>query len=277
MEAPRQLADYVVRLGGTARLADLHRAGFTRAAIDAAVRRGAVLRIRRGLVGVPGGDPDIRGALMANGLITCVSAAGELGLWTLKQPAELHLWMDHGRLPASVAAHRGSLAGRRLPGAYVAVLDAVLHALRCRPALEAMVIAESALRLGTVRRQELIEHLPGPRNGVYRKLVGRLRTDAESPLEIIARELFRQAGLRVETQVHIRGLGRVDLLVEGRVIVELDGMDFHWNRETFRKDRFRNNQGVLTGFPTLRYVYEDLVFRPDRVLAQVRSMVRRVP
>jgi very-short-patch-repair endonuclease len=277
MEAPRHLADYVVRLGGTARLADLHRAGFTRAAVDTAVGRGAVRRIRRGLVGVPNGDPDIRRALMANGLITCVSAAGELGLWTLKQPAELHLWMDHGRLPASVAAHRGSLAGQRLPGAYVAVLDAVLHALRCRPALEAMVIAESALRLGAVRRRELIEHLPGRRNGVYRTLVERLRTDAGSPLEIIARELFRQAGLRVETQVHIRGLGRVDLLVEGRVIVELDGMDFHWNRETFRKDRFRNNQGVLAGLPTLRYVYEDLVFRPEMVLAQVRSMVRRVP
>ncbi|MFD1213070.1 type IV toxin-antitoxin system AbiEi family antitoxin domain-containing protein [Arthrobacter sp. GCM10027362] len=270
------MAEQVGRLGGTARLADLHRAGFTRAAIDAAVRSGAIRRVRRGLVGVPGGNPDIRRALMANGLITCVSAARELGLWTLKQPADLHLWTDHGRVPASVATHRGSLAGRRLPGAYVGVADAVLHTLRCRPALEAMVVAESALRLGAVRRQELLEHLPGARNGVYRRLVGRLRTDAESPLEIIARELFRQAGLRVEAQVHIRGLGRVDLLVEGCVIVELDGMDFHWNRETFRKDRVRNNQGVLAGLPTLRYVYEDLVFRPDAVLAQVRSMVRRV-
>lgn len=79
----------------------------------------------------------------------------------------------------------------------------------------------------------------------------------------------------METQVQIRGVGRVDMVVEGRLIIELDGFDFHWDRATFLKDRRRNNAGMLSGLPTLRYVYEDLVFTPERVVAEVQTMLRR--
>ncbi|WP_336716003.1 endonuclease domain-containing protein [Arthrobacter sp. USHLN218] len=275
MEDHERLAADVVRLGGTARYADLMRAGHSRLRIQAAVRSGAVQLVRRGLAGVADGAPEIRTALKVNGLITCISAAKELRLWTIKDAECLHLWSDHGGLPKSVATHRSALVGDRLPGAYVPVVDAVLHALRCRPPLEALVLAESAVRRGAVSQAELVRHLPGPRNGARRAVVHRIGKDADSPLEVIARELFRAAGLRVETQVEIRGLGRVDLLIEGRLIVELDGMDFHWTRDAFRKDRRRNNEGVLSGLPTLRYVYEDVVFRPQAVLAQVVSVLRR--
>lgn len=275
MEDYARLAADVHALGGTARQADLMRFGYSRSRIEAAVRAGVVQRIRRGILGVPNGCPEIRTALTANGLITCISAAKELGLWSIKDPDQLHLWADHGVLPRSVATHRSALVRDRLPGAYVSVVDAVLHALRCRPPLESLVLAESAVRLGAVDCQELLLHLPGPRNGARRAVVHRIRTDAESPLEVIARELFRAAGLRVETQVEIRGLGRVDMVIEGCLIVELDGMEFHWTREAFRKDRRRNNHGVLCGLPTLRYVYEDVMFRPQSVLAQVISAVRR--
>ena len=275
MEDHQRLAADVVRLGGTARYGDLMRAGHSRSRIQAAVRAGAVQLVRRGLAGVPDGEPEIRTALKVNGLITCISAAKELRLWTIKDPECLHLWSDHGGLPKSVATHRSALVGDRLPGGYVPVIDAVLHTLRCRPPLEALVLAESAVRRGAVGQAELVRHLPGPRNGARRAVVQRIGKDADSPLEVIARELFRAAGLRVETQVEIRGLGRVDLLIEGRLIVELDGMDFHWTRDAFRKDRRRNNEGVLSGLPTLRYVYEDVVFRPQAVLAQVMSVLRR--
>jgi very-short-patch-repair endonuclease len=151
----------------------------------------------------------------------------------------------------------------------------VLHALRCRPPLEALVIAESAVRLGRVTVPDLLGNLKGPRNGPARGVVGRIGFDAGSPLEVIARELFRSAGLQVATQVRIEGVGRVDLLVEERLIVELDGFDFHWTRTEFRKDRRRNNAGVLSGLPTLRYIYEDLMFDADRVVAEVMRMARR--
>ena len=206
-------------------------------------------------------------------------------MWGLRDPEEPHLWAPHGRplsnfrqddTTAGTVRHRGSLTGRKRPGAYAPVLDVILHALRCRPPLEALVIAESAVVKRKLRREDLLSHLPGPRNGPFRALVRKIDPTAESPLETIARELFLGAGLRVEPQVHIEGVGRVDLLVEGGVIVELDGFDFHWTRSTFRKDRRRNNAGMLRGHLTLRYVYEDLVFEPDTVVAQVLSLARQV-
>jgi very-short-patch-repair endonuclease len=274
MQSPEMIAGLVAKRGGTALVKDLRTAGIGPDALKAAVSSGAVTSLRRGLVGTANADPNLRTAMTAGGLITCVSAARELGLWTVKDPTQLHLWTDHGKQPETVVKHRGSLVD---PGrwGYVGIVDCVLHAIRCRPRLEALVIAESAVRLGRISKAELLDRLPGTRNSLRRQLVQSIGLDADSPLEVIARDLFRAAGLHVETQVRIRGLGRVDMVAEGRLIIELDGFDFHWDRATFLKDRRRNNAGMLSGLPTLRYVYEDLVFTPERVVAEVLTMLRR--
>ena len=275
MQTLDPIAEHVTRYGGTLQIADLAKAGFGPDRIRAAIASGAIVVLRRGLVGTPNADPVLRAALMPGGLLTCVSAAKELGLWTLKDPGQVHVWTHNGRHAGPFVKHRGQLLAERGPGNYVAVLDCVLHAIRCRPRLEALVIAESAVRRKAVTRDQLLELLPGKRNGVRREVVCGIGDDADSPLEVIARDLFRTAGLHVETQVQIRGLGRVDMIVEGCLIVELDGFDFHWDRASFRKDRKRNNAGVLSGYPTLRYVFEDLVFTPEKVVAEVKAAVRR--
>jgi very-short-patch-repair endonuclease len=100
--------------------------------------------------------------------------------------------------------------------------------------------------------------------------------DTVEDCDVIARDLFRTAGLHVETQVQVPGVGRVDMIVERCLIVELDGFDFHWDRVSFRKDRKRNNAAVLSGYPSLRYLFEDLVFTPEKVVAEVKAAVRRV-
>jgi very-short-patch-repair endonuclease len=272
-------------LGGTARVSDLLAVGYTKPRLHRAIEEGRISRLKHGLLTLPDGNLLIRHAVSNGGLLSCASAVKELGLWGLKDPEGPHLWVPHGRpvdyfrhagSTAETVRHRGTLAGNKRPGAYAPVLDVVLHALRCRPPLEALVIAESAVVKRKLRLHDLLSHLPGPRNGPFRALLERVDSTAESPLETIARELFRKAGLRVESQVRIEGVGRVDLLIEGRVIVELDGFDFHWTRPMFRKDRHRNNAGMLRGHLTLRYVYEDLVFEPDTVVAQVLSLARQV-
>ncbi|MFF2246848.1 endonuclease domain-containing protein [Arthrobacter sp. NPDC058130] len=74
---------------------------------------------------------------------------------------------------------------------------------------------------------------------------------AESLLETLARTYFRHAGIRVETQVHIDGVGHVDLLLEGRLIVELDGRH-HGEWAQVKKDQRRNNRSVVRGYAVLR-------------------------
>ncbi|MET4093927.1 hypothetical protein [Arthrobacter sp. UYCu712] len=46
---------------------------------------------------------------------------------------------------------------------------------------------------------------------------------AGSAIEVVARLLFRKAGIYAETQAELPGIGIVDFLLEGFLIVELDG------------------------------------------------------
>jgi hypothetical protein len=101
--------------------------------------------------------------------------------------------------------------------------DVLIHALRCLPFRDSLVTVECAVGRGDMTLDFLRRRLPGTRNGRAREVLRWVDRGAESVLETLARTYFRQAGIRVETQVRIDGVGYVDLLLEGRLIVELDG------------------------------------------------------
>lgn len=84
----------------------------------------------------------------------------------------------------------------------------------------------------------LRQRLPRTRNGRARDVLTWVDRGAESLLETLARTDFRQAGIRVETQVYIEGVGYVDLLLERRLIVELDGRQ-QGERAQVKKDHRR--------------------------------------
>ncbi|MDZ4089891.1 MAG: DUF559 domain-containing protein [Arthrobacter sp.] len=58
------------------------------------------------------------------------------------------------------------------------------------------------------------------------------------------------------------GVGYVDLLLEGRLIVELDGRQ-HGEWPQIKKDQRRNNVSVARGYTVLRYYYDDVVHHPE--------------
>jgi very-short-patch-repair endonuclease len=91
-------------------------------------------------------------------------------------------------------------------------------------------------------------------------------------LESLARTYFRRAGIRVEAQVHIGGVGYVDLLLDGRLIVELDGRH-HGEWAQVKKDQRRNNRSVILGYVVLRYYYADVVHEPTRMVAEVLAVL----
>jgi very-short-patch-repair endonuclease len=51
----------------------------------------------------------------------------------------------------------------------------------------------------------------------------------------------------------------VDLVVEWRVVVELDGFAYHSGRREYREDRRRDRALVAQGYAVLRFTYEDVV------------------
>ncbi|MDQ0144829.1 MULTISPECIES: hypothetical protein [Pseudarthrobacter] len=148
-------------------------------------------------------------------------------------------------------------------------LDVVCQSLRCLPALQGLTIAESAVKKGHIQLAELRARFPAAREKALLNLVGRIRPQSGSIIETIARYLLEEAGLTVELQVHIPGMGHLDLLVDGLLGIEADGYAHHSSREAYREDRRRWNVTVIGGVPTLRVTFEMLVRDPAEFVRMV--------
>jgi very-short-patch-repair endonuclease len=141
------------------------------------------------------------------------------------------------------------------------------------PPVEAAVMVESAARQGVTTLGYLRERLPGKRNGAARRVLDLVDGTADSAIEVVARILFRSEGIHTETQVELPGIGIVDFLLEGFLIVEIDG-GTHLEPRQVKKDRVRNNASTLTGYAVLRYGYADVVYNPQKIVDEVWQVLR---
>jgi very-short-patch-repair endonuclease len=89
----------------------------------------------------------------------------------------------------------------------------------------------------------------------------------------VLRQLILDAGLRCEIQVSIDGVGRVDFLVDGRVVVEADSQGFRKEWEQHVRDRTRDLLLAERGYLTLRVLYQHIMFEPETVVAAIRRLV----
>ena len=131
------------------------------------------------------------------------------------------------------------------------------------------------MRLHGVPLELLKCQLTGDRSGPALKALHLLDLRAESIVEVDAQHLFRSHGIGYDAQVYLPGIGRVDFLIEGFLIVEVDGFAFHSSREALRRDLGRNNASTLGGYAVLRYMPEHIWFEPERVLAEIRAVLGR--
>ncbi|NUU30588.1 DUF559 domain-containing protein [Arthrobacter sp. C9C5] len=134
-------------------------------------------------------------------------------------------------------------------------------------------MVESALLQGRTTLEYLRGHLPGNRNGSARAALELVDGSAGSAIEVVARLLFRSEGIFTQTQVDLPGIGIVDFLLEGFLIVEIDGST-HLEARQVKKDRGRNNASTLAGYAVLRYGYQDVVFNPQKIVAEVWQVLR---
>ena len=63
--------------------------------------------------------------------------------------------------------------------------------------------------------------------------------------------------------------------VAERLVVEADGFAFHSDRAAYRKDRERMNALERLGWRVLRFTWEDVVRRPEYVVAAVGAVLAR--
>jgi very-short-patch-repair endonuclease len=223
---------------------------------------------------LPAADPEYVKAILNNGRITCASAALRYGLWLKDRPARLHLATRHCRGRGFI---RHGYTRFPLPETIpvASVEDTVIHALTCLPEVDAIAVAQSAMKTFGIPRSMLASELSADFYGNARKRLAKADGISESVPEISARLLFESAGLDFQRQARIEGVGRVDFLIGGRLIVEVNGYQFHSSREDWRKDMARLNAAQLLGYGTLSYAPEQVWNTPGQVLAEIHQMLQR--
>ncbi|WP_425840632.1 endonuclease domain-containing protein [Microbacterium sp. PA5] len=259
--------------------ADLITAGMTARGLTAAVRGGRLLRPRRDHYLPPDAHPHQVEAVRCGGRLDCVALLALLGVFVLETPQpHVQLERDATRLPAparGVIRHwRATVAHPH--AAVVPVPEALAQAVRCQGARAAVATLDSAWHLGLVDEagiREVFGLLPR-RYGVLRGVLDRR---SESGTESLVRLILRGFGCRIELQVRIDGVGRVDLLVDGWLILECDSVRHHSDWSAQVEDRRRDLAAAALGYTTVRLLADDVFRRPDWVREQLRRVVAQRP
>jgi very-short-patch-repair endonuclease len=249
-------------------------AGVSDGDLRGAVRRGRVLSLGDGTYALPGADAAAVTAARLRARLTCCSAAHVYGLQLLSAPVVPHVAVPRNRPTTSdhAVVHRTDIAGS---GPVVPLVAALLTVLRCLPSMEAAVVVDSALRQRAVRVAALRSRLRGPGSVEARRVLGLVDGRSGSVIETVLRLALRQAGLDVDCQVRISGVGSVDLVVGGWLVVEVDGFAYHSERAQYRVDRARANALAVRGYVLLRFTYEDVMFRLAETVATVVAVHSR--
>ena len=276
--------------------AELRARGKSAREIRRAAEAAVLHEVRRGHWATASADPEVVRAVRVGGIATATTASRALGIWTPPDPVagapSAFLRRPPDRLQVGVPNTTGRLRdpddatrplGHRVdvvthwtdPGSIDATsisrvappLLMLQHAFLSLPPERALAILDSAIRLRFLR--------PGDVPALKGMLPERLHAvadawdRADSGTETIARFFLRRLGLRVEVLVEIDGLGEVDLLIEGRLIVELDGKEFHTAAEQFENDRRRDMVAATLRYRSLRFSWYRVLFQWDQVEAAV--------
>ncbi len=75
------------------------------------------------------------------------------------------------------------------------------------------------------------------------------------------------------TNTGVHGYEADALFPDERVIVELDGAEFHLDRDAFESDRDRDAALLAAGYVTVRITWERLTERPAREAARLRKIL----
>jgi very-short-patch-repair endonuclease len=266
--------------------------GATRRQIEAAVRRGELVRPRRGWIAAADADPGLISAVRVGGALSCTSLLSRRGVWCADDdrlhvrvaPNTGHLGAPDARSEPLTPAHPVTVHRPASLPIVAAAADDPLCALAvatvCQQRLDAVVSLDSALHQGFVTLDAvrlILARLPQR----YHELIDWVDPQSASGLETKARLRLRRWNIRIRSQVKIDGVGHVDLLLGDLLVVEVDGYTWHSTRSAFAEDRRRDLELTRQGYRVVRLSYEQVMFgwpECERVLLQLvrrRAHLRR--
>jgi very-short-patch-repair endonuclease len=252
------------RLGNVAERRQLIAGGNSPKAIASAVRAGSIERVRRAWYATSAATLEQRVAVRIGGRLGGPSALPGHGIWRPPGTAvHVSLAPNASRLrpPAAhvpVVLHWTDPARPNidLPAWRVDAVTAVSQTLAVVAADAGTAVLDSALFTGAIdvaTAARICAASPHTRH-LMENVDGR----AESGIESLVRVRLAGAGVTARPQVVIPNLGRVDLLIGDRLVVEVDGREFH-GPERFESDRRRDLELAALGLRSLRVSYRQVI------------------
>ena len=273
------------RLGGVAETRELRARGIRPTQLAAAAHAGDVIRVRRGWYALPTTNPDLLTAVRIGGRLACVSAAAHYG-WATPERHGVHVCIAENasrlRRPAqpdptragsyATVLHWGSPVPRRdRPRLITSRFETVAHLVTCLDPEHAVAALDSFLHSDPARSKQLEAWLTSLPAHVLALLASRSAL-CESFLETIGRIRLERAGIDGEHQVEIPGVGRVDLVLDGRIVIEWDGSQHESSHE---EDCRRDALLTAMGYHVLRFGYRLVMDEWHIVIAAIRTALAR--
>jgi very-short-patch-repair endonuclease len=148
------------------------------------------------------------------------------------------------------------------------------------PLADAVAVLDAACRQGGITISGLrfeLRRIGRPKTTLIASLVNPQRASVYESLFFVLMMQARLTPPRCQFEIR-RGsvlLARADFaLPNRRVVVEIDGFEFHSDKARFIADRRRQNLMVNEGWRVLRFTPADLVLRREEVIAEVRTALR---
>lgn len=267
--------EHLDRWGGAASTRQLRAVGATQRELTSAVASGALLRPRNGRYASPSAARATQLAVCAGSRLSCLSAARSYGLWGGSDD-RVHLVVPphagrSGSTDPHIVRHWRRVAEH--PEIWrVSFADCLRTVVRCADSVTAVAVLDTAL---TSRRVSPfgLDRIFSDEPQASRRLARRARPGSDSGVESIFRQHLESRGHRIEQQLQVPGVGRVDLRVDGMLFVEVDGFAFHRDRRAFEHDRARDTALALRGMRRIRLAARQILDDPDAAVDDVESML----
>jgi very-short-patch-repair endonuclease len=258
------------------------------------LREGHLVRLRNGWFARPDADADRARAVRIGGRITCMTALKQEGLWVmpdrrlhvavrenasrLRCPDNFHRKWDDGAHPDIRLHWTEHELDAPASVAVESLSTSIVHLVKCVDRNSAIVTIDSALNTSRGGRRLLSMDDLGNAlrllSPSHERILDLVDSEAQSGLETLARLRLRGHGIRVRSQVQIDRVGRVDVLIGDRLVLELDSRTHHLG-ENYEKDRTRDLELFRQGFLTLRVSYRRVMFEWPSIEEAIRMAVRR--
>ena len=294
MPADAQVAWCAARQHGVVARGQLVAAGITRSGIERRVAAGWLHRLHRGVFAV--GHPGLsrRGrwmaAVLAGGTAGVLSHRSAGALWGMCIDAsgpEITVPGRKRHAQADVTVHSGAIR----PGDVV-LLDGIRVTKVARTLLDLAEVLTVEQLVRAVDQATAARHLhPDLMSSMIRQTRGRrgLKPLKQAllitrPQDVLTRSQLERRALRLITNVRLPApeanvrLHRyeVDLLWRAhRVVVELDGREWHDTPAAFERDRRRDADLMAHGWRVLRFTWRQVVNDPVWVAARLSAVLAR--